>query len=179
MKGVIASAVIAAVIVAGSVAYTNHIDKVSRELGEINDRVMAFLYDGDYESAGDEIEKLVQYLDENRTVLAATGNHEDFDKIEMNISELLTGDGMSKESISEDLRNIASEDQLTDTTSISKLDLQHFEVAYLRGKCETDKCLYSYLLAKDGSCGFYLSIIYGNEKEETVEEILKSFKLSE
>ena len=75
MKGVIASAVIAAVIVAGSVAYTNHIDKVSRELGEINDRVMAFLYDGDYESAGDEIEKLVQYLDENRTVLAATGNH--------------------------------------------------------------------------------------------------------
>ena len=83
MKGVIASAVIAAVIVAGSVAYTNHIDKVSRELGEINDRVMAFLYDGDYESAGDEIEKLVQYLDENRTVLAATGNHEDFDKIEI------------------------------------------------------------------------------------------------
>ena len=88
MKGVIASAVIAAVIVAGSVAYTNHIDKVSRELGEINDRVMVFLYDGDYESAGDEIEKLVQYLDENRTVLAATGNHEDFDKIEMNISEV-------------------------------------------------------------------------------------------
>ena len=88
MKGVIASAVIAAVIVAGSVAYTNHIDKVSRELGEINDRVMAFLYDGDYESAGDEIENLVQYLDENRTVLAATGNHEDFDKIEMNISEV-------------------------------------------------------------------------------------------
>ena len=75
MKGVIASAVIAVVIVAGSVAYTNHIDKVSRDLGEINDRVMAFLYDGDY-------------LDENRTVLAATGNHEDFDKIEMNISEV-------------------------------------------------------------------------------------------
>ena len=90
MKGVIASAVIAVVIVAGSVAYTNHIDKVSRDLGEINDRVMAFLYDGDYESAGDEIEKLVQYLDENRTVLAATGNHEDFDKIEMNISEVVS-----------------------------------------------------------------------------------------
>ena len=62
MKGVIASAVIAAVIVAGSVAYTNHIDKVSRELGEINDRVMAFLYDGDYESAGDEIEILYSIL---------------------------------------------------------------------------------------------------------------------
>lgn len=47
-----------------------------------------FCMNGDYESAGDEIEKLVQYLDENRTVLAATGNHEDFDKIEMNISEV-------------------------------------------------------------------------------------------
>ena len=33
MKGVIASAVIAVVIVAGSVAYTNHIDKVSRDSG--------------------------------------------------------------------------------------------------------------------------------------------------
>ena len=43
MKGVIASAVIAVVIVAGSVAYTNHIDKVSRDLGEINDRVMAIM----------------------------------------------------------------------------------------------------------------------------------------
>ena len=64
MKGVIASAVIAVVIVAGSVAYTNHIDKVSRDLGEINDRVMAFLYDGDYESAGDEIEKLVMNISE-------------------------------------------------------------------------------------------------------------------
>ena len=55
MKGVIASAVIAVVIVAGSVAYTNHIDKVSRDLGEINDRVMAFLYDGDYVLGGGTI----------------------------------------------------------------------------------------------------------------------------
>ena len=41
--------------------------------------------DDDCESAGDEIEKLVQYLDENRNCICATGNHEDFDKIEMNI----------------------------------------------------------------------------------------------
>ncbi len=34
MKGVIASAVITVVIVAGSVAYTNHIDKVSRTGGD-------------------------------------------------------------------------------------------------------------------------------------------------
>ena len=88
MKGVIASAVIAAVIVAGSVAYTNHIDKVSRELGEINDRVMAYLYDGDYESAGDEIENLYSILTKIVLYFAATGNHEDFDKIEMNISEV-------------------------------------------------------------------------------------------
>mgnify|MGYP000576935913 CR=1 FL=1 len=114
MKGVIASAVIAAVIVAGSVAYTNHIDKVSRELGEINDRVMAFLYDEDYESAGDEIEKLVQYLDENRTVLAATGNHEDFDKIEMNdfIEKLL-------ENLNELERNILMERYFKKSTQIA------------------------------------------------------------
>ena len=65
---------------------------------------MAYLYDGEYESAGDEIEKLVQYLDENRTVLAATGNHEDFDKIEMNISEVegvcVTGGEQNRRSFS-------------------------------------------------------------------------------
>lgn len=89
MKGVIISICIAAAIVAGSIAYTSHMGKVSEELGAINDRVMEYLEKQDYESAAGEIKKLSDYLDRKRTVLEATGNHEELDKMEMNISEML------------------------------------------------------------------------------------------
>lgn len=88
MKGVIASAVIAVIIVAGSAAYTLHIENVSEEMGMINDKIITSLDVGDYERAKEETEKLSEYLDKKRTILAATGNHEELDKIEMNISEM-------------------------------------------------------------------------------------------
>lgn len=88
MKGVIISVCIAAVIVAGSIAYTNHMESVSQELAEINERIMEYLEDMDYDEAHGETERLMEYLDKNRTILAATGNHEELDKIEMNISEM-------------------------------------------------------------------------------------------
>ena len=88
MKGVIISVCIAVCIVAGSVVYTNHMGRVSEELGEINDEIMECLDREDYSAAGENIKKLTEYLDENRTVLAATGSHEELDNIEMNVSEL-------------------------------------------------------------------------------------------
>ena len=95
MKGVIVSLFIAAALIAGSIAYTNHIDNVSQQLGKINGQIMQSLENGDFDIAGDGIKRLGEYLDKNRTVLAATGNHEEFDKIEMNISELTAyTDGM-------------------------------------------------------------------------------------
>ena len=88
MKGVIVSLFIAAAIVAGSAAYTSHTKKVSRELGEINAGVMESLEKCDYDGAAEKIEKLSGYLEEKRMVLSATGNHEELDKIEINISEM-------------------------------------------------------------------------------------------
>lgn len=88
MKGVIISVCIAVGIVAGGIVYTNHMWKVSEELQEINDEIMECLDREDYDAAAENTEKLTEYLDGNRTVLAATGNHEELDKIEMNISEM-------------------------------------------------------------------------------------------
>lgn len=88
MKGVIISVFIAVCIIVGSVAYTSHIGKVSDELGKINDEIMVCLDSEDYEQAAEKIKQLTDYLDKKRTLLAATGNHEEFDKIEMNISEM-------------------------------------------------------------------------------------------
>ena len=88
MKGVVVSLCIAVVIVAGSIFYTNHIENVSEGLVEINNAIMMFLENEDYDSAGNAAAEMTEYLDKKRTVLAATGNHEELDKIEMNISEL-------------------------------------------------------------------------------------------
>lgn len=88
MKGVIISAVIAILIVLGSIAYTNHMESVSDELGEINDIIVDALTSENYAQASEYVGKLNDYLDSHHTILAATGNHEEIDKIEMNISEL-------------------------------------------------------------------------------------------
>ena len=88
MKGVIISLCIAIVLVVGSIAYTNHIDSVSEEFAQMNQRVIEALEAEDYETAKTETEKMEKYLDKKSTVLAATGNHEELDNIEMNLSEL-------------------------------------------------------------------------------------------
>lgn len=90
MKGVIISACIAVVLIAGSIAYTNHIDTVSENFVEMNQSIVMALEEDDFETAEKEIVKMVEYMDKKATVLAATGNHEDLDKIEMNLSELVS-----------------------------------------------------------------------------------------
>lgn len=89
MRGVIISCFIAVAIIAGSLWYTHKIEEISAELVNINDNAKQCLYDEDFDGAKNEIEKLTECIERNRTMLAATGNHEDFDKIEMNISEAM------------------------------------------------------------------------------------------
>lgn len=88
MKGVVISAVIAVLLVIGSIAYTSHIERVSEELGDINEKVIEALVSENFDTASQYVSELIEYLDSHHAVLGATGNHEDFDKIEMNISEL-------------------------------------------------------------------------------------------
>lgn len=88
MKGVVISMCIAVVMVVSSIAYSSHMKKVSEELVGINDNIMVCLMKEDYEGAKDELGSLIEYIERNRTMLAAIGDHEEFDKIEMNIAEM-------------------------------------------------------------------------------------------
>ncbi|MGN0148687.1 MAG: DUF4363 family protein [Clostridia bacterium] len=88
MRSVVISAVLAVVIIAGSLMYTNNLEKVSRELSYINEQVAECLERDDYTGAEAGVERLSAYLDRKRAMLDAIGNHEEMDKIEMNISEL-------------------------------------------------------------------------------------------
>lgn len=88
MRGVVVSSVIAVVILMGGIAYTGLIENVSRELTKINDDLFKFIENEDYLSAGKKADELTECLDKSRTLFDTTGNHEEFDKIEMNIVKL-------------------------------------------------------------------------------------------
>lgn len=88
MKSVVISIAIACVIVTGSLFYTRGLEKVSEELLEMNERVSEYIEAEDYFNADAEIDRLTSYLNSRRAVFDATGNHEEMDKIEMNLYEL-------------------------------------------------------------------------------------------
>ncbi|WP_443934259.1 hypothetical protein [Phocaeicola plebeius] len=93
--------------------------------------------------------------------------------------QLLEGEGMKKEELGQELKAIATDDEVTSQSSVQSFELPQFHGVQLKGNCEEEKCVYSYLLAKDGSCGFYVSIVYRQENDKTPETILKSFHMEE
>lgn len=96
MKSVIVSVLIAAAIIAGSIVYTRHLENLSEEFLRINKKVTEYVDAEDYFNADAEIEHLSAYLDQKRVVLDATGNHDEIDKIKMNLSELAEYSGGQK-----------------------------------------------------------------------------------
>ena len=93
--------------------------------------------------------------------------------------QLLEGEGLRKEELGQELKAIATDDEVTSQSSVQSFELPQFHGVQLKGNCEEEKCVYSYLLAKDGSCGFYVSIVYRQENDKTPETILKSFHMEE
>lgn len=93
--------------------------------------------------------------------------------------QLLEGEGMKRSELASELKNIATDDEVTRQTPVTEFELPQFYGARLQGNCDTEQCLYSYLLAKDESCGFYVSIIYHEKDDKKPEDMLNSFKLEE
>lgn len=93
--------------------------------------------------------------------------------------QLLNGDGLKKGELISSLKHISEEDNVTDKSDITEIDLTHFFGAYLTGSCESDNCLYSYITVKDNSCSFYISIIYKLSNYDDAIRIIKSFGLEE
>lgn len=93
--------------------------------------------------------------------------------------QMLESEGMKKSEMAEELKNIATEDQIQEVQPVAWKDNQHFHIAYLKGKLPEGSCLYAYLLAKDGSCAFFVSMIHNDPMAKTPEIILPTFKLEE
>jgi Icc-related predicted phosphoesterase len=88
MKSFITAIVIAVVMVGGGLLYVNHIQKISDEMVQLNEEVITLLEQDAFEEAEQKISRINECIDQKRTVLAATGNHEELDKIEIYTLEL-------------------------------------------------------------------------------------------
>ena len=88
MKAFVTSIVIAVIIVAGSAMYTHELETISDELVAINDVITENIENGQYDEANGKISELDRYLEEKREMLATTGNHQELDTIQINLSEL-------------------------------------------------------------------------------------------
>lgn len=93
--------------------------------------------------------------------------------------QLLEGEGIQRSELSKELKNIAVDDEVTRQTPVTEFELPQFYGAKLTGDCETEQCMYCYLLTKDSSSGFYISIVYTNKEDKIPESIVNSFQLEE
>lgn len=88
MKSFIGALVLTVVIIVSSLLYVNKMDKLSSEMIEINEKTYELLVSGDYEGAAESSYKLMNYLEDSRVLLTATGDHEEIKKIELMCCEL-------------------------------------------------------------------------------------------
>lgn len=93
--------------------------------------------------------------------------------------QLLEGIDLKRAELADELRHVAEDDEVTAPTPVKEFELPQFYGVYLKGNCETDQCLYCYLLDKEEGSGFYLSIIYQKKDDKLPDAILKSFRLVE
>lgn len=93
--------------------------------------------------------------------------------------QLLEGESFQRSELTQELKNIAADDEVTRQSKVTDFELPQFYGVQLTGDCESDKCLYCYLLTKDNTSGFYVSILYSDSTDTLPETILKSFTLEE
>jgi len=89
MKSVIIALIIGSATVFGSIVYTNHLEKISVEMIEINKEIEKDIILENFEEASKKSEQLSGFVREKRTLLDAVGNHQELDEIERNLSELV------------------------------------------------------------------------------------------
>ena len=87
MKSVVVALLILAVIVGGSVVYTNNLDKVSKNLVLKNDKLYTLISEEKFDEASKLLSELDDEIDEKRILLASVIDHTELDKIVLNIAQ--------------------------------------------------------------------------------------------
>ena len=93
--------------------------------------------------------------------------------------QILDGESMNKDAMANEIKQLATEDQLNDQTPVKQFDLPQFHGVQLQGTSEGEYYLYSYLMSKDESGGIFVTLIYKDKADGIPCDIINSFQLDE
>lgn len=88
MKSVITACFLSVAVLCGSAAYTYKTDLTTEKMHNINSNITEALENNDFFGAKEKAAELEKYIEESTVILETLGNHEETDKIKMNLSEL-------------------------------------------------------------------------------------------
>lgn len=88
MKSLILSLVIGALIVWGSTAYTGGLERISNRLANDAAEVRRLINEENFDEALHQIDDMRLFLEQKRTMMEATGKHDEIDEIEISLEEL-------------------------------------------------------------------------------------------
>ena len=91
--------------------------------------------------------------------------------------QMLEGESTDKNSLTEEVKQIANDDQLEEQTPVESFNLPQFYGAQLQGSSEGEFYRYTYLMSKDESGGFFVTIIFKDKNDTLPTNIIKSFQL--
>lgn len=88
MKSLIIAILIAVIIIFGGIYATNKLSDVSDNLIEICEQASELIQNEEFETAGELLEKMKESVDENYIMFAVSIDHNEIDKIEMNLDQM-------------------------------------------------------------------------------------------
>ena len=87
MKSVVVALLILAVIIGGSIIFTNELDDVSQNLATKNDKLYDLICKEDFEQASDLLSELDDDINKKKLLLASVIDHTEIDKMVLNIAQ--------------------------------------------------------------------------------------------
>ena len=88
MKSLISAVLMAVVIIGGCLFYTNKLDDLSLELAEECINILSYIKDDNYDEAKEHTDELDEFLEQKKIILASFIDHNELDKIEMNLEQM-------------------------------------------------------------------------------------------
>jgi hypothetical protein len=93
--------------------------------------------------------------------------------------QALDAEGIHQEELPEILADYVEDDPIDKMEKPVKFETWQFYGVSVAGQCEQDRCRSVVLMAKDGSCAFYVSVVYASARTAEVQPLIESFTLEE
>ena len=88
MKSFITAVLIGVFMISGCILYTNEVEDIADSLKAENKKMIAFLENDDFEGAKRAHASVESHLKDKLIMLAAIGDHEEFDRMEIYLSQV-------------------------------------------------------------------------------------------